>query len=112
MLSFIVSVSVLLELVIVHFPKLVPFRAYDQGMTAFSSNVRVSLDGDEFFDASRVVSGYEGMLEVHDDLLPRHLGIVDGQLGALVHKLLGNIDGGRLPGLQFDSWTIISRNKI
>ena len=80
-----------------HLLELVPLCADDQGVAALGGGVRVCLDGDELLDAGGIVPGDEGVLEVHEDLLPRHLGIVDGQLGALVHELLCHVDGGRLP---------------
>ena len=80
-----------------HLLELVPLCADDQGVAALGGVVRVSLDGDELLDAGGIVPGDEGVLEVHEDLLPRHLGIVDGQFGALVHELLGHVDGSGLP---------------
>ena len=80
-----------------HLLELVPLCADDEGVAALGGVVRVSPDGDELLDAGGIVPGYEGVLEVHDNLLPRHLRIVDGQLGTLVHELLCHVDGGRLP---------------
>lgn len=45
----------------------------------------------------RVVLGDAGLRQVINNLLFEDLGVVDEQLGPLVHQILGDVDAGRLP---------------
>lgn len=46
-----------------------------------------------------VVLGDAGLGEVVNDLLFKDFGVIDEQLGALIHQVLRNVDTGRLPGV-------------
>ena len=52
-----------------------------------------------------VVLGDVGLREVMNDLLLEDFGVVDEQLGSLIHQILRDVDTGRLPGLHTHTHT-------
>lgn len=56
----------------------------------------------------RVVLGDVGLRQVIDNLFFENLGVVDEQLGPLVHQILGDVDAGRLPATVAQTHILVS----